>query len=122
MRCPICGAENAETATFCVACGNRIPWPPPPQPTRQFTVVATGLLAGSSVGYFVGVMSQYWPGPPYLPYLALVYGLGVAVVFVCHLGEHLFPPKTRVYLSPLSVAFAVAYYFTYFGYFFIRAT
>jgi len=114
--------ENAETATFCVACGNRIPRPPLPQPAQQYAAVAIGLLAGSSVGLLVGVMSQYWPGPPYLPYMVLVYGLGVFVVLVCHLEEHLFPPKTRMYLSPFSIAFAGAYYFMCFGYFFVRAT
>ena len=119
-RCPICGAENPEAATFCVSCGNRIPNIPLVQPPHQLAAVGIGIIIGSIVGYLVGGMLYYWPGPPLLPYIALVYGLGAAVVLISHLGQHLFPAKTRMYLSPFSIAFACAYYFVCFGYFYVH--
>jgi hypothetical protein len=121
VKCPICGAANHESASYCSSCGNRIPRPPPSPPAHQFAVVALGLLAGSCVGLLVGVMSQYYPGPPYLPYMVLIYGLGAFVVLVCNLEKRLFPSKMRVYLTSFSVAFAGSYYFFCFGYFYVRA-
>jgi len=116
MKCPICGAENVETAEFCKACTNRIPGRLSPHPMLQTGAVVTGILAGSVVGLFMAAMTPYWPGPPYLPAMILVYGLGLVVLLVCQIWTGLFPERMRAHLSPFSVAFTSAYYILLIGY------
>lgn len=117
MRCPICGAEIADSAEFCPKCQNRMPGQAPNQPGLAWGAALIGLLAGFATGILlVFITLEWWPGPPFILAAFLVYGLGLAVLLICILGKGLFPKGTRPHLTPFSIAFTAAYYFASIGY------
>ena len=121
-KCPICHANNADNAGYCVSCGNRISRQSTPPPRNILAAVVVGVILGLFAGPLMAITSLSWPGPPYIVPLVLIYGLGVAVLIVCVFGEHLFPVEMRTYLTPFSTSFAGTYYIACFGYLLVYVT
>ncbi|MFY9605412.1 MAG: hypothetical protein WAS24_01620 [Thermoplasmata archaeon] len=74
-------------------------------------------------GYLAGGAYKYWPGPPYLLYVALVAVPPAIVLIVClevAIRERLFPRNVKGLLPSFSIAFALTYLVAFYFYYFIR--
>ena len=84
--------------------------------------VAAGVILGCS-GYLGGAMYKYWPGPPYLPYLALVAAPPATILLVslvAAIRDRLLPGHVRELLPSFSIAFTITYFLSFNFYYFIR--
>lgn len=122
LKCRVCGSEIVDNARYCSDCGwmvgSAVAW----QPKLKRLAVAMGVIMGCS-GYLAGALYKYWPGPPYLPYLALVAAPPAIILLVCldvAIRERLLPRNITGVLPSFSIAFAITYFVAFNFYYFIR--
>lgn len=122
LKCPVCSGDIVDGSRYCGNCGWTVGSAVTNQHGLEELAVGIGVVMGCS-GYLAGGAYKYWPGPPYLPYVALVAVPPAIILIVCleaAIRERLFPRDVRGLLPSFSIAFALTYLVAFCFYYFIR--
>jgi hypothetical protein len=112
-KCSACDSRITQGEGFCSNCGQRVGSAVIEHSDFSIVPLIFGLLAGLVVGYSIVASVEFLPDAPSI-FIALLYGLGLAVFLVLTLARRAFPQKVRTQVLLFSATFAGAYYFAAF--------